>query len=101
MQFFDMNMEFEEIISINAISNYNSATFKPLNICEHDVYLNLSSNSVSNIKSALTKKCMIAYVTKDSSHPLGSIYAWLGERGGTYYKLYVTVEYTKPSNTET
>lgn len=89
-----MNTEFEDIISISALSNYNLAKFKPLNICEYDTYLNISS---SNIKDALTKKCMIAYVTKDNSHPLGRIYAWLGERAGANYKVYVTVEYTKAS----
>lgn len=98
VQFYEMNTEFEEIISINAINNYNSATFKPLNICEHDTYFNLSSNSVSNIKSALTKKCMVIYVFKDDAHPFGRIYTWLGDRGGTLYKVYVTVEYIKPTS---
>lgn len=100
VQFYEMDIEFEEIISINAINNYNSATFKPLNICEHDTYFNLSSNSVSNIKSALTKKCMVVYVFKDATHPLGRIYTWLGDRGGTLYKVYVTVDYIKPTSNE-
>lgn len=98
VQFYEMDTEFEEIISVNAINNYNSTTFKPLNICEHDVYFNLSSNSVSNIKSALTKKCMVAYIIKDATHPLGRIYTWLGDRGGTLYKVYVTVDYIKPTS---
>lgn len=98
VQFYEMDTEFEEIISVNAINNYNSTTFKPLNICEHDVYFNLSSNSVSNIKSALTKKCMVAYIIKDATHPLGRIYTWFGDRGGTLYKVYVTVDYIKPTS---
>lgn len=39
---------------------------------------------------------MIAYVAKDTSHPLGRIYSWQGERGGANYKVYVAIEYTKP-----
>ncbi|MCM1526681.1 MAG: hypothetical protein NC091_05485 [Bacteroides sp.] len=92
VQWYDMNTEFEDIISISAINNYKSLTFKPLSICEHDTYLSVSS---SNIKDSLTKKCHMVYVAKDTAHPLGRIYSWQGEIGGTNYKVYVTVEYTK------
>ncbi|MDE7341711.1 MAG: hypothetical protein K2N80_14355 [Lachnospiraceae bacterium] len=91
-QFFDMNTEFNDIISIHAINKYLEQNWKPLSICEYDQYLNIST---SNMKDALTKKCMIVYILRNNSYPLGRIYSWQGERGGTNYKVYVTIEYTK------
>lgn len=98
-KYFDIDTEFDDIISISAINSYktsNSISFKPLNICEYDSYLNISSNSTSNIKDALTKKCQIVYILKNSAHPMGSFYTWFGSYGGDYHIIYVTIEYTKP-----